>query len=81
MSSVESASLQTHDTKPALFISASEGAEDSVSKFTSLVRNRDLLSLAQVVVNDCLWTYHQQYNSGPEVIKLFSCSIQLSMKF
>ena len=35
------------------FLSAAEGAEDSVAKFTSLVRARDLLPSSQVLVNDC----------------------------
>ena len=40
-------------------ISASECAVDSVTKFTSLVRARDLLPQSYVLVNNCPWTYHQ----------------------
>ena len=34
-------------------LSAAEGAEDPVAKFTSLVRASDLLPSSQVLVNDC----------------------------
>ena len=36
-----------------ILLSAAEGAEDSVAKFTYLVRARDYLPSSQVLVNDC----------------------------
>ena len=44
-----------------------------------------------LIISHCLWVYYSVHNdslaaicwvrAGPEVIKLFSCSTQLSMKF
>ena len=37
--------------------------------------------LAMVIKHKLRWHGHVLHSSGPEVIKLFSCSTQLSMKF
>ena len=46
-----------------------------------LIRTFCILGLYTTVSSDYVNGHKDPYQSGPEVIKVFSCSVQLSMKF